>query len=133
QAAWRSILILVAGLLMAGVAYASPAVGDKVSLPAVTLLSGQKLSKGHYDGKPVIIEYWASWCPHCARQNPYLQKLYDQAKETNLEILAVSVDEDKAVARGHTKENGYTVPVAMQSPELVDTFGEQRLIPQLFV
>lgn len=136
QAAGRSIISIIitaACLLAAGGAQASPAVGDTVSIPAITLIDGQQLPAGHFDGKPVIIEYWASWCPFCARQNPYLQRLYDTAHGRGLEILTVSIDEHESDARNYLDEHGYTFPVTMETPELLEVFGKRRVIPMVFV
>lgn len=52
-----------------------PKVGDKVDLPALKLLDGQRLPAGYFRGKPLIIEYWASWCSYCRQQDPYLESL----------------------------------------------------------
>ena len=70
-----SAAIAATGLLPAKALRAEPVVGDAVKLPALTLLDGRHLSADYFHGKPLIVEYWASWCPFCARQNPYLQKL----------------------------------------------------------
>ncbi len=124
---------LACGLLAAGPARAAPVVGDAVRLPAFTLLDGPARAAGYYDGKPVIIEYWASWCPFCARQNPHLQKLWEQARERGLEVLAISIDRDAADARQAVAQKGYRFPVAMQNPALLKVFGKQRVIPSIYV
>ncbi|HLU16060.1 MAG TPA: TlpA disulfide reductase family protein [Burkholderiaceae bacterium] len=124
---------LVAGLLMAGVAQATPAKGDVVQIPALTLMDGRQLPAGYYSGKPVVIQYWASWCPFCGRQNPYFQRLWDTARETGLEVLTVSVDKDEADARTYLHDRQYTFPAVMESPELRQAFGKRRVIPKVFV
>lgn len=132
-AAWCSMVGLVAGLFTSGVAAATPEVGDTVSIPALTLFDGQQRPAGYYDGKPVILAYWASWCPFCARQNPYVQELYDNARDSGLEILTVSIDTKEADARQYIEEKAYTFPAVMQTPELLDIFGKRRVIPKIFV
>lgn len=132
-AAWGSAIGFATHFLAAGVAQATPVVGDVVKIPALTLIDGRKRPAGYYDGKPVIIEYWASWCPFCSRQNPYLQRLWDEAKTKGLEVLAVSIDRDEADARNYIQEKQYTFPVVMQTPELLKTFGKRRIIPKIIV
>lgn len=133
-AARCSMIGLAAVLLLpfSGVAQPTPEKGDTVTLPALTLLSGQQRPDGYYTGKPVIVFYWASWCPFCARQSPYVQKLYDNAQDTGLEVLSISIDEDDADAHTYIQDKGYTFPVAMETSELRDVLGKRRIIPAVF-
>lgn len=115
------------------VAQTEPVVGQAVTIPAVTLLNGQTLPEGHFKGKPVVIEYWASWCPFCANQNPYLQKLSVLAKKKGLQVLTVSIDRVPADAKEYMRKNHYTFPVTIETPQLRQAFGKRRVIPQIFV
>ena len=57
------------------------------------------------DGKPeklseikdkvILLEFWASWCAPCRKENPELVKTYAKYKNKGLEILAISLDENK--------------------------------------
>ena len=51
-----------------------------------------------FKGKYVLIDFWASWCAPCRRENPNLVKVYEQYKSKGFEILGVSLDKatDKA-------------------------------------
>jgi peroxiredoxin len=51
-----------------------------------------KLSEYVGNGKVVLIDFWASWCPPCRRSIPYLRELYAQYKGKNFEIVGVSLD-----------------------------------------
>jgi thiol-disulfide isomerase/thioredoxin len=110
-----------------------PVVGQKVVFPAITLMDGRTLPKGYFDGKPVVVEYWASWCPFCARQNPYLQKLSARARGTGLEVLTISIDKHGSDARTYLDKHHYTFQAALDTPELREVFGKRRVIPQIFV
>lgn len=134
----RMAAVIAAGMFAIGcspsrAAPAEPAVGQRIDIPAVTLLDGRTLPAGYFKGKPVVVEYWASWCPFCARQNPYVQKLTEKAKNTGLEILTVSIDRVDGDARSYVRKHRYTFPVAMETPELRKVFGKRRVIPQIFV
>jgi peroxiredoxin len=123
--------------LAAGVAFASSAlatkVGDHVALPEIRLLDGTTISEGHYRGKPLIVGYWASWCPFCARQNPYVEKLWSLAKEQGLEVLTISIDSKETNAIDYMRTHQYTFPAAMETPALREVFGKRKVVPHVFV
>lgn len=132
-AAYLAGMALAIGVAVAPAAQAAVKVGDHVALPEIKLMDGAVLPKGHFQGKPVIIEYWASWCPYCARQNPYVQKLWDQARGAGLEILTVSIDKDESDATDYLRKHGYTFPVAKETEALRQVLGRMRVIPNIFV
>jgi len=45
-------------------------------------------------GKVVIVNFWATWCPPCRKEMPYLERLYSKVKDKGVEVLAVNVGED---------------------------------------
>lgn len=134
----RWVAGLAAGLCIAGVTCApmtatAADVGDAISLPALTLLDGRTLPAGYFKGKTVLIEYWASWCPFCAQQNPHLQKLYDATRGKGLEIVAISIDQYPQDAVNYLKRHRYTFPAAMDSAALQQAMGKRQGLPELYV
>lgn len=108
-------IALAVSILFSPAAVASPKVGDIVEFPDVTLTDGRVLPAAYFKGKPVVLSYWASWCPFCARQNPYVQKLWLEARPKGLEILTVSIDRVEQEARDYIDKRQYTFPVAMDT------------------
>ncbi len=108
-------------------------VGDTVRLPDMQTLDGRTLSAAALAGKPVVVEYWATWCPFCAMQNPRLQKLYERTRGTPLQVLAISIDKDAREAAGYMKKRGYTFPATMDSAALQAVFGKRKGLPELYV
>jgi thiol-disulfide isomerase/thioredoxin len=53
------------------------------------------LSLSSLKGKIVVIDFWASWCGPCRRENPHMVELYKEVNEKGVEFLGVSLDENK--------------------------------------
>lgn len=56
---------------------------------------GEEMSLSDLRGKYVLIDFWASWCGPCRRENPNVVRMYKAYKDKGFEILGVSLDRDK--------------------------------------
>lgn len=59
-------------------------------------INGEPLSLSDLKGKVVLIDFWASWCGPCRRENPNVVRLYEKYKDKGFTVLSVSLDKDKA-------------------------------------
>jgi peroxiredoxin len=57
---------------------------------------GTPFTMSSLKGKIVLLDFWASWCQPCRRENPNVVSVYNQYKDKGFEILGVSLDKDKA-------------------------------------
>lgn len=55
-------------------------------------LNGKRVRLGDFQGKVVLLNFWATWCSPCRKEMPSMQRLYQEYKDKGLEIVAVSVD-----------------------------------------
>jgi thiol-disulfide isomerase/thioredoxin len=55
--------------------------------------SGKELNLKDYNGKLIIINFWATWCAPCKREMPSLDQLYQNKNFKNLEVFAINVEE----------------------------------------
>ena len=71
-----------------------PRLEKGVPAPNFTLpgLDGKMVSLADYKGKVVLLNIWATWCSPCVEEMPSMEKLYQQLKTEDFEILAVSMD-----------------------------------------
>ena len=56
---------------------------------------GEDLKLSDFRGKILLVDFWASWCGPCRRENPHVVKLYNKYKGKGFEILGVSLDNKK--------------------------------------
>ena len=69
--------------------------------PAFTLTDqhGKKVKLSDFKGRPVWINFWATWCPPCKEEMPQMQAVYQAHKDSDLVILGVDFKEDRALVR----------------------------------
>jgi peroxiredoxin len=67
-------------------------------------LSGKKVSLSSFKGKPVLLNFWATWCPYCRNERAELNSLYKEYKEKNLIIISVSTDRSVEKVKRYLKK-----------------------------
>ena len=73
---------------------------------------GGKLSMQALKGKPLLINFWATWCPPCVEELPLLERFYSQNKAKSAQIVGLAADKPEAV-RAFLKKLPLTFPLGI--------------------
>lgn len=99
-ASWRmSVFLLLLTLTFSGDGLGQSTADNSVLplAPAWTLYNeaGTEVQSTEFAGKPLILHFWATWCPYCKKLQPGLDKLYRKYRGQGLQMIAVSIMEDE--------------------------------------
>ncbi|MBN2232824.1 MAG: TlpA family protein disulfide reductase [Deltaproteobacteria bacterium] len=98
-------------------------------------LSGKQLTRESLQGKVVILDFWATWCPPCRAAIPHLVDLYNAHRDQGLEIVGVSLDrggEEEVADFIRRNRVSYDIAIGTGNPIIKD-FGDISSIPVLFI
>ena len=128
----RTFLVIIAGIILISFTWilltpvffsgndvdaGTTAVHKGFQAPEFTLgsLTGESISLADYDGQPVLIFFWASWCSICKRTMPGLQSVYNDFASLGFEILAVNTTYQDSLsgAANYYASQGYSYPMLL--------------------
>src|SRR5215467_9482389 len=99
----------------------------------VDMLDGKPLSVADYQGKVILLNFWATWCGPCRAEIPDLVELQNKYKE-QLQIIGLVVDDDDQEAiRKFAARFRINYPVAIATDELRSKYGGIPALPTSFV
>jgi thiol-disulfide isomerase/thioredoxin len=76
-------------------------------------LDGKSYSLAKLKGKPVLLDFWATWCGPCRKSMPVVEKMYQDLKEQGLVVLAVDAGEERSTVEDFLKKTPLPYPVAL--------------------
>ncbi|RAV29380.1 TlpA disulfide reductase family protein [Sinomicrobium soli] len=111
--------------VLAGLEKANENIGDMATDFAQNDPDGNLVKLSDYRGKYLLVDFWASWCGPCRKENPYLVAAYSKYHDKGFDILAVSLDtkrdewlkaiEEEDLAWRHVSDlKGFKNKVALQ-------------------
>ena len=98
-----------------------PALVSAETAPGFTLsdADGKQVSLADYKGRPLILHFWATWCPYCKKLQPGLQRLSDEFEDQGLALLGVSFREDEGVnPQAELTERGHSFKTLVKGIEI---------------
>ena len=113
-----ALVIAFFALLAYGLANKSSATGrsgvTRIGKPApsfsMTLLDGREFHLEEYAGRPVVMNFWASWCPPCRDESPGFERVWRKYRDTGVLFVGVDIQDAEEEAVRYVEEFGLTFP-----------------------
>jgi thiol-disulfide isomerase/thioredoxin len=119
----------LAGFLLSSLWFSpsSSLVGSVAPSIEITDLRGAKLTLASYRGTPVVVNFWATWCPPCVKELPILQRAQQSGAA---QVVAIAIDNEEDV-RAFVRQHSLNLQVALaeNAPGLEQALKTPSTIP----
>ena len=97
-------------------------------------LTGDEVHLSDYRGKPILLNFWASWCPPCRAKMPTFQKIYAEYAAQGFIILGINSQESKQIAASFAESFKLTFPILIdENGEVTNRYRVDSLPTTLFI
>jgi len=127
----RNILLLLGGLLLGALLgllitfgdrlfnnlfsrAQSPTIGESLEGFSLQDISGNQVSLADFSGKPLVINFWATWCKPCENELPLLREIA-QKSPNGLQVIGINVEEDVDIVNNFQQKIGINFPILLDS------------------
>lgn len=110
--------------------------GNKAIDFELTSIDGTVMKLSDMEGKKVILNFWATWCPPCKAEMPHMQDFYEEQQEKGVEIIAVnltSAEKSKNDVEPFVKDYGLTFPILLDIKGSIGGTYQAFTIPTSYV
>lgn len=83
-------------------------------------LDGKMVSPANFEGKVLLVNFWATWCAPCVEEMPMLSKLQQKGADSDLQVIGIAID-DPARAADFARDMALAYPVLLGEADVVIT------------
>ena len=128
------VILLALGSMATSCQSEAPQVGKRAPDFQLNTLDGQSVSLGDLKGKPVLLNFWATWCGPCRIEMPFLQQIYDEWRGRGLVLLAINISESPSQIAEFMQNQGLSFPVLLDSGgEIAQKYNIQYIPSTFFI
>lgn len=95
-------------------------------------LDGNIVHLSDFEGKVVLIDFWASWCPPCRDSIPEMIKIHDKYRDRGFTVIAIAVKDREDDVRDFLKQFDVTYPTLMDDDKVSEHYGAFK-VPTSFL
>lgn len=130
-----AVVLLVGGFAIGNSLFSKSVVLKKGDKPPDFRLAGLD-NKVHewkdYEGKPLIVNFWGTFCPPCRNEMPALQKQYEKWNSQGLELIGINLSEDRLTAESFIRQVGVSFPILMDKDKKTEKAYGLKQYPTTF-
>ena len=94
---------------------------------------GTQVRLADYRGRPLIVNFWATWCPPCRKEMPSMQRAWEAVRGEGIDLIAINVGEDAETIRRFTADVPVSFPLPMDERSQVVQAWPVTGLPTTFV
>ncbi|MBO2537616.1 thiol-disulfide oxidoreductase ResA [Rummeliibacillus suwonensis] len=96
--------------------------GPKAPQFSLSDLDGVEHKLADYKGKGVLINFWATYCPPCKKEMPYLESAYKDYKDQGVEVLAIDAGEPMLIVNQFLADKNVSFPILLDDGDVLDSY-----------
>ena len=132
-----SLVVVIGAITIAGNVFTEkdeiPREGMKAPNFALRGLDGKEHQLKDYAGRPVIINFWGTFCEPCVDEMPLIQSYYERYKDENVVVLGINLNEAEATVRAFVREHELTFPILLDKDRIRRNYGVMSYPTTFFV
>ena len=97
-------------------------------------LEGNTVKLSDFEGKVIIIDFWATWCPPCVQEIPHFVELYEKYQDNGFQMIGIAISSGSVEnVKKFATEHGINYLILMGNREVARKYGRVNAIPTTFL
>ncbi|MCL2660870.1 MAG: TlpA family protein disulfide reductase [Acidobacteriaceae bacterium] len=110
----------------------TPLAGKPAPGFVLTALDGKKVSLADYKGRPVLVNFWATWCDPCRLEMPWFEQFRKQYADKGFEVLGIATNSGKDDIEKVIRKTGVNYPILLSDATVEKNYGATDAVPMSF-
>ena len=130
------IAVLVVGAILVALRQRQPrpvVIGEAAPGFRLPGLTSGSISLKTYHRQVVVLNFWATWCPPCVEETPSLVKFAEEMRGQHVEVIGVSVDQDRSAVESFARRFHIPYPVALDPDQAVSSLYGTFKFPETYI